>query len=164
MADLVQFVHLSSAAVSIDTTSRDYPAFTQAGGGLDNAALKQSEWIERSEPAEVGFGAWGAGPTAVLLKQDSGWTYGALVNHVWSYEGWGDNEVNATFLQPFVTYTTKTFTTFGVNTESTYDWQAHQWSVPLNFSVAQLLKLGNQPVQFTIGGKYYADSPEGGPD
>ena len=40
--------------------------------------------------------------------------------------------VNATFLQPFVAYTTKTFTTFGVNTESTYDWQNSQWTVPLN--------------------------------
>jgi hypothetical protein len=30
---------------------------------------------------------WGAGPTAVILKQDGGWTYGALVNHIWSYAG-----------------------------------------------------------------------------
>ena len=25
---------------------------------------------------------WGAGPTVVILRQDSGWTYGALVNHI----------------------------------------------------------------------------------
>src|SRR5206468_12349330 len=31
-----------------------------------------------------------------------------------------------TFMQPFLTYTTKTFTTFGFNTETTYDWERHQ--------------------------------------
>jgi hypothetical protein len=30
---------------------------------------------------------WGAGPTAVILKQDAGWTYGILANHIWSYAG-----------------------------------------------------------------------------
>ena len=90
--------------------------------------------------------------------------YGALANHIWSYEGWGNNEVNATFLQPFVSYTAKTFTTFGVQTESTYDWSNHQWTVPVIGQVSQPLKIGNQPVQFSIGAKYYADKPDGGPD
>ena len=66
---------------------------------------------------------WGAGPTAVLLKQESGWTYGILANHIWSFSGPGLNDVNSTFLQPFVAYTTKTYTTFTLNTESSYDWE-----------------------------------------
>ncbi|MDQ3775630.1 MAG: transporter, partial [Pseudomonadota bacterium] len=73
-------------------------------------------------------------------------------------------DVNATFLQPFVSYTTKTFTTFGLNTESTYDWENNQWTAPLNLQVSQLLKLGKQPIQLTLGGRYYAEKPEGGPD
>lgn len=112
----------------------------------------------------LGAGQWGAGPTAVVLRQDSGWTYGLLANHIWSYAGWRDQEVSATFLQPFVTYTTKTFTTFGINTESTYDWKSRQWTVPLNVTVAQLFKVGKQPLQLTLGVRYYADKPEGGPD
>lgn len=51
--------------------------------------------------------------------------------------------MNATFLQPFVSYTTKKLTTFGVAAEATYDWENHQWSVPVNLSVSQLLKIGN---------------------
>lgn len=113
----------------------------------------------------LGGKKWGAGPTAVLLKQKSGWTYGALANHLWSFAGPSTRQdVSATFLQPFLTYTTSTSTTFGVNTESTYDWENRQWSVPLNLFVGQLLKLSNQPVQFTLGGRYYAEKPEGGPD
>lgn len=112
----------------------------------------------------LGAGKWGAGPTAVLLKQQSGFTYGMLANHIWSYAGWGSQDVNATFIQPFISFTTKTFTTFGLNTESTYDWSHSQWTVPLNVSVSQLLKIGKQPVQFSLGAKYYADKPSGGPD
>jgi hypothetical protein len=112
----------------------------------------------------LGSGEWGAGPTAVLLRQEKGWTYGALVNHVWSFAGWGDDSVSATFLQPFVSFTTKQQTTLGLNTESTYDWTHSEWTVPLNLMLSQLVKIGKQPVQFQIGGRYYADKPEGGPD
>jgi len=49
------------------------------------------------------------------------------------------------------------------NTESTYDWKNSQWSVPLNFSVSQLLKVGNQPVSVFAGVRYWADGPAGGP-
>lgn len=113
----------------------------------------------------LGTEKWGVGPTAVLLKQQNGWTYGALANHIWSFAGEsGRDYVSATYLQPFVTYTTKKFTTFGFNTESSYDWNNRQWTVPLNVSVGQLLKIGKQPMQFTFGVRYYADKPSGGPD
>ena len=114
---------------------------------------------------KLGSEKWGAGPTLVALRQEKGWTYGVLANHLWSFAG--DEErrsVNATFLQPFITYTTKTHTTFGLNAESTYDWNESQWTVPINASVAQLTKIGKLPVQFTIGGRYYAEGPSGAPE
>lgn len=100
-----------------------------------------------------------------MLKQDSGWAYGMMVNHIWSFAGEdGRPDVNATFLQPFVSYTSKTFTTFGLNTESTYDWENSQWIVPINVTVSQLLKVANQPISLTLGGRYYAEAVECGPD
>jgi hypothetical protein len=113
----------------------------------------------------LGSEKWGAGPTGLVLKQSGGWTYGLLFNQIWSYAGEDDRAyVSSTFLQPFMSYTTKTKTTFGVNTESTYDWHNSQWSVPVNLSVSQLVKLGKLPVQFAIGGKYYAEGPSGAPE
>jgi hypothetical protein len=112
----------------------------------------------------LGAGRWGAGPTVVALRQEKGFTYGLLANQVWSYAGWGDQNVNSTFLQPFFSYSTKTFTTFTVNTESTYDWNGKQWTVPLNFMLNQMLKIGNQPISLQLGYRYYADAPKGGPD
>lgn len=113
----------------------------------------------------LGEEKWGVGPTAVVLKQQGHWTYGGLVNHVWSFAGESGREnVNRTFLQPFGSYTTKTFTSFGLNTESTYDWERSQWTVPLNAFVQQLLKVGKQPISLQLGGRYYADGPSGAPD
>ena len=115
--------------------------------------------------SHLGSGKWGAGPTIVLLKQEHGWTYGLLANQIWSYAGISDRpSVNAMFIQPFVSFTTKRYTTYGLNTETTRDWTNKQWIVPLNLTVGQLLKIGGKPVSFTLGGRYYAEKPEGGPD
>ena len=114
---------------------------------------------------ELGSDSWGAGPTAVFLRQGGGWTVGVLGNHVWSYAGDSDrDDVSSTFLQPFLSYTTKTFTTFTLNTESTYDWEQSEWTVPINLAVAQLLKAGGQPFQLQAGIRDYAERPDGGPD
>ena len=113
----------------------------------------------------LGTEKWGAGPTAVLLKQEHGWTYGMLANHIWSFAGDSERaDVNSTYLQPFLTYTTKKQTSFTFNTESTYDWEAEQWTVPLNVGVAQLVKIGKMPIQFQIVGRYYAEGPDNGPE
>ena len=113
----------------------------------------------------LGTERWGAGPTFLVLKQVGGWTYGALLNHIWSYAGDDQRDyVSSTFIQPFISYTTKTKTTFGLNSESTYDWHNSQWTVPINLSISQLVKLGKMPVQFALGAKYYAGGPDGAPD
>lgn len=113
----------------------------------------------------LGGEKWGIGPTAVVLKQAGPWTYGALVNHIESFAG-EDNraDISASFVQPFVSYITKTKTTIGLNTESTYDWESEQWSVPINLTVNQLLKVGPQIIQVGGGVRYWAESPENGPE
>lgn len=72
-------------------------------------APTSSGWILGAGPAInmktatddlLGTGKWSAGPTAVALKQEHGWTYGALANHVWSFAGDSDrSDVDATWLQ-----------------------------------------------------------------
>jgi hypothetical protein len=52
----------------------------------------------------LGSGKWSAGPTAVVLTMQGPWVIGALANNQWSFAGWGDNEVNAMLVQPFVNY------------------------------------------------------------
>jgi hypothetical protein len=108
---------------------------------------------------------FGIGPTVLALRQEGPWTVGMLANHLWSYAGDDARaEVNATFLQPFASYITPTRTTFTLSSESTYDWTGDQWLVPMNFTISQLFRIGGQPLQAFVGGRYYLESPTGGPE
>jgi hypothetical protein len=50
------------------------------------------------------------------------------------------------------------------NAESSYDWVSEQWTVPVNLGFSQVFRIGDQAMRFQIGGKYYAETPEGGPE
>jgi hypothetical protein len=113
----------------------------------------------------LGGEKWGVGPTAVALKQSDGWTVGVLANHIWSVAGDSSRaDVNSTFLQPFLSYTTHKAWTYSLNTESTYNWETDQWSVPINFNISKLTRFGKQPVSIGAGVRYWADSPSTGPE
>ena len=134
------------------------PKSPAAGGWIWGAGLV--ELLPTATDSALGSEKWGIGPTAVVLKQQGGWTVGFLGNHIWSVAGDNDRaDVNATFLQPFVSYTTKTYTTIGLVTESTYDWKNSGWSVPVIPGVAQMLKIGPQILQLAVFGKYWAAAP-----
>jgi len=108
---------------------------------------------------------WGLGPTAVALKQEGPWTYGGLANHIWSVAGDDKrSDINATYLQPFVSYTTPEAVSYSANLESTYDWENEQWSVPINVLVTRVVKLGEQTTSIGGGLRYWADSPESAPE
>lgn len=113
----------------------------------------------------LGSDRWGLGPTGVILKQDGPWTYGILANQIWGFQrNDGRKNVNATFLQPFLSYTFKTATTITLNTESTYDWIDSQWNVPLLAAVSQVVKIGKLPVSLLLGGQYWVEKPDTAPD
>jgi len=99
-----------------------------------------------------------------VLKQASGWTVGLLANHIWSFAGESETpDVNSTFLQPFLNYTWPDTTGITLNTESSYNWETDEWSVPLNLMLSHIFRFGTQPVSFQIGGRYYPVTPTDGP-
>ena len=111
---------------------------------------------------------WGLGPTGVVLKQQGPYTYGALANHIWSFAGEESrSDVNQTFLQPFLAYTTKSAVTVTLQTESVANWEAasgEEWTVPINVLLSKVVKLGRKPLSVSFGGGYYVESPTGGPE
>ena len=68
------------------------------------------------------------------------------------------------FVQPFVSYITPKKLTYYLNTESTYNWETKDWSVPINFGANQLMKVGSQIMQVGGGLRYWAESSEFGPE
>ncbi|MDA8239339.1 MAG: hypothetical protein M0Z67_03085 [Nitrospiraceae bacterium] len=114
----------------------------------------------------LGGEKWGAGPQVLALQQNAGWTYGALVYHLWSFAGSDSrSDLNQTWLQLFLSRAfKKTHTTVGVSSESSYDWEAHEWTVPISVKVGQLIRIGKQPVKLGLSAIYYAVRPDNGPD
>src|SRR3954454_9305394 len=54
---------------------------------------------------ELGTGKYSAGPTGVIFISRHPWTFGALINNVWSFAGQSTRAtVNQMTLQPFVNY------------------------------------------------------------
>ncbi len=138
------------------------------------AAPTASGWIWGAGPAlliptgtndRLTADKWAAGPTAVFLKQDGPWTYGALVNHLWSFGGESDrSHINNTFLQPFLSLATPTGLSYTINMESTYDHRTSNWTAPVFLGFGQVTRMGSQMVQLQAGIRYYLDSPDNGPE
>lgn len=113
----------------------------------------------------LGGKKWGTGPTVVVLRQAGKNTFGLLAYHLWSIAGEDDRpKVSSTFVQPFFSHTTASALTIGLNTESTYNSETKQWTVPINFTAAQLTHLGAQPISVGAGLRYYAVAPRNGPN
>jgi hypothetical protein len=104
---------------------------------------------------------WGIGPTALILKQAKGLTYGFLVNQLWSFAGDEDrSDVNQMFLQPFFTHNWKSGAGVGLNAEITFNWQANTTIAFLNPIITAVTKLGKQAVSLGVGPRI----PLGGPE
>jgi hypothetical protein len=113
----------------------------------------------------LGAEKWGAGPSAVALTVRGPWTLGMLANHIWSYAGDSDRQdVSNTFIQPFMAYTWPSAWTLSLQSETTYNWKTEKWSVPINVSLAKLVKWGKLPVSLQAGVGYWVESPDNGPE
>ena len=119
--------------------------------------------IPTSSSNGLGRNEWGAGITGLALIQPGPWTFGLLASHTWDVGG-ADVDQSDTFIQPFLNYTTPNAWTFVLNTESTYDWEASEWSVPINATVKKLVKIGEQRVSLSAGVRKWVSSSTNGPD
>lgn len=108
----------------------------------------------------LGTNKWGAGPSAVGLVQKGAWTVGLLANQMWTFDG---NDINKSFIQPWVTYELQDGWSVSATSQTSYDWIARRWTIPLNVGVAKLVNVGQQPVQIQLGGIYMLSAPDGAP-
>jgi len=100
----------------------------------------------------LGTEKFGIGPTAVVLKQAGQFTFGALVNHIWSVAGSNDRaDINNTFIQPFFARNFKGGYALTINTELTQNWDAESTSGYLHLIGARVFTLGKQLTQVFVG-------------
>jgi hypothetical protein len=71
---------------------------------------------------------------------------GALINNQWSVGGWGDRNVNAMLLQPFLNYNLPAGWYLSSAPIITANWQADKagsvWTVPVGGGIGKLFRLG----------------------
>lgn len=113
----------------------------------------------------LGTEKWALGPSVVALRQNGPWTVGGLANHITSVAGASDRaDINSSFIQPFVSYTTPTAWTYTLQTEATYDWEGEQWSLPVSAVATKVSSFGSQLFSAGVGLRYWADAPDGAPE
>ena len=114
----------------------------------------------------LGLDKWAAGPNALVLKIKGQWTYGGLVNHMWSYAGNGLNDVNATFFQPFITFASKSGASVTLASENTQSWDNDIFGGFVGVYYSKVLSIGKQMMQLGGGPKLFygnnAFNPEWG--
>ena len=115
--------------------------------------------------SKLGGRKWAAGPGVVGLTMRGPWTLGVLANHVWSFAGDNDRpDISNTFMQPFAAYTWQSGWTASAQSESSYNWETEQWSVPVNAALSKLVMFGKVPVSLQGGVGYWMESPDSGPE
>jgi hypothetical protein len=110
----------------------------------------------------LGFKKWGVGLQALVLKQANGWTYGALVNQVWSFAGDDTrDDVSQMFIQPFLIYNFKSGA--GINNvfEITQNWEGNTTTAFYIPSISGVTKLGKQTVSLVVGPRIPLAAPDG---
>ena len=83
-----------------------------------------------------------------------------IANHQWDIGGWGDLPVSLTTVQPVSTFLLGDGWTVGSAPIITYDWNADQWTVPLNLTVGKTAMLGSGTWKFSIEINYYFEQPD----
>ncbi len=71
--------------------------------------------------------------------------------------------ISSTFVQPFISYTYPNSTTVALNTETTYDWNAEEATVPVNLTVTKVIRLNGQAISVGGGARYWVDDTNGSP-
>jgi hypothetical protein len=105
---------------------------------------------------------FGVGPTAVVLEQTKGWTFGALANQIWSVTGDKDRaNVSQGYLQPFLNYNWKSGAGLGISSEIAQNWETSTTTAFIIPSISGITKLGQQIVQLNVGPRIQIACGEG---
>jgi hypothetical protein len=104
---------------------------------------------------------FGIGPSVVLLKQTGGWTYGALVNQIWSVVGDENrSDISQFYANPFATYNWKSGAGITAQFEWTENWTQNSTVLYFEPMFSGLTSFGKQKVSFAVGPRFNIAAPD----
>jgi hypothetical protein len=101
---------------------------------------------------------WTLGPEFFIGKISKQSVLGVFTNHQWDVSG--PRETSLTTIQPIATFLLGGGWAAGTAGSMTYNWEAEQWTIPLQFQVSKTTKIGNLPVKLAFEVNYYLDKPD----
>ena len=115
----------------------------------------------------LGVNKWGSGPSAAfVIKDESRWVFGGVVNNIWSFGGppGSSDRTNQLFLNPFVNYNFDDGWSIGSSPEITANWIASggKWTVPVGGGFGKAFQFGGQPMRLDLDAYYNAIRPKAG--
>jgi len=114
---------------------------------------------------DLGTDRWTLGPELLVGMLRPSYVLGLLSNHHWDYAGSGDTDISTTTLNILSVYLPGGGWNMGSSPAIAYDWEAEQWTVPLNGSVGKTIVIGGRPWKFAVEANYYLEKPDAfGPD
>lgn len=120
--------------------------------------------IPTATQSMIGLNQWGLGASAAVIWQPAtiyalkGFTLWSNVNQSFGIgAGDGRQAMKFLFLQPGFSYTFASDVSLGLYSETAYNWNTDQWTIPVNASVSTLIAPGGQNVVITFAGRYYAE-------
>lgn len=107
---------------------------------------------------------WSLGPSIAFVKQQDDLTYGLIASQLWSIGGSGQRpDVNVGLYSPFLTYQSTGLWNLELQVPFTYDFNAHQWTVPVLLTIEKLVSFQKVPVTISFGVRYWAEGPQSSP-
>ncbi len=109
---------------------------------------------------DLGSDRWTLGPEFFIARTYSKGLYGIFPSHQWDIGGSGDKNINLTAIQPLFTYLPGGGWNVGTGPSITYDWEAEQWTVPLQFNFGKTVTMGGRPWKLSAEINYYVEKAD----
>lgn len=113
----------------------------------------------------LGSDRYALGPEFLIGKLSKKYVIGMFPSHLWDVGGSGDADINVTNVQLFGTYLPGGGWNVGTSPILTYDHNAEQWTIPLNFTFGKTVIWNKRPWKLSAEINYYVETPDAfGPD
>jgi hypothetical protein len=100
------------------------------------------------------------GPELLVAKFEQWGLYGLFPSHQWDVSGWSDKNFSASQLQIFLISLPGGGWSVGTTPILSYDWEAEDWTIPLNLTVGKTIKVGSLPLKLALELNYYVEQPD----
>jgi hypothetical protein len=133
-------------------------ARTTKGGVLWAAGLIST--LPTATNDALGADRYTLGPELLIGKLTKNYVLGVFPNHQWDIGGSGEADINLTSAQVFGTWLSGSGWSVGTSPVLSYDHNANQWTIPLNFSFGKTVILSGRPWKLSAEINYFVEQPD----